>query len=67
MKTQEFNHLESQVDQLINLVENLQFENATLKQKIAMHIQDRTRLQYKNQRATKQVKQIIKNLKEELA
>ena len=67
MKTLELNELESQVNHLMRLIENVQLENAALKQKMAMHIQERTRLQYKNQRAAKQVKQIIKNLKEELS
>lgn len=67
MKTTELNHLESQVNHLMQLIDMLQFENVSLKQKIAMHIQERTRLQYKNQRATKQVKQIVKNLKEALS
>ena len=60
-------HLELQVDHLIRVIETLQFENATLRQKMAMHIKERTRLEYKNDRAVKQVKQIVKQIKEELA
>ncbi|MCX7121433.1 MAG: TIGR02449 family protein [Gammaproteobacteria bacterium] len=67
MKTVELNHLETQVDHLMHLIETLQFENVSLRQKMAVHIKERTRLQYKNQRASKQVKQIIKNIKEELS
>lgn len=58
--------LESQVDHLMRLIDSAQFENAALKQKIAVHIQENARLQYRNQRAGKQVKQLIKQLKEEL-
>ena len=63
----ELDHLEFQVGHLMHLIETLQLENATLRQKMAMHIKERARLQDKNQRATKQVKQIIKQIKEELA
>lgn len=67
MNSVDLDHLGLQVDHLMRLIENLQFENATLKQKMAMHIKERTRLQHKNQSAVKQVKQIIKQIKEELA
>ncbi|OGT48467.1 MAG: hypothetical protein A3E82_03985 [Gammaproteobacteria bacterium RIFCSPHIGHO2_12_FULL_38_11] len=67
MKTFELDHLGTQVDHLMRLIETLQFENASLRQKMAMHIKECTRLQYKNQRASKQVKQVIKNIKEELS
>ncbi len=63
----ELEHLGYQVDHLMHLVETLQFENATLRQKMAMHIKERTRLQHKNERAVKQIKQIIKHFKEELS
>lgn len=67
MNPVELDHLELQIGHLMHMIETLQFENATLRQKMAMHIQERTRLQHKNRRAAKQVKQIIKNIKEELA
>lgn len=67
MNPVELDHLEMQISHLMHMIETLQFENATLRQKMAMHIQERTRLQHRNQRAAKQVKQIIKNIKEELA
>jgi uncharacterized protein (TIGR02449 family) len=63
----EINHLGFQVDHLMRLIETLQLENATLRQKMALHIKERTRLQHRNERAAKQVKQIIKQIKEELA
>ena len=63
----ELDHLGFQVEHLMHLIETLQLENATLRQKMAMHIKERTRLQHKNERSTKQVKQIIKQIKEELA
>ncbi|HLB55991.1 MAG TPA: TIGR02449 family protein [Coxiellaceae bacterium] len=63
----ELDHLELQVDHLMRVIETLQFENASLRQKMATHIQERSRLQNINERASKQVKQIIKQIKEELA
>lgn len=63
----ELDHLGFQVEHMMHLIETLQLENATLRQKMALHIKERTRLQHKNDRATKQVKQIIKQIKEELA
>lgn len=67
MNSVELDHLETQIDHLMQLLETVQFENATLRQKIAVHAQERARLQHRNQRAAKQVRQIIKNIKEELA
>lgn len=66
MNTAELVHLESQVDYLMRVIETLQSENTGLRQKMATHIQECTRLQHKNQRAASQVKQIIKQMKEEL-
>lgn len=67
MNSVEINQLNSQVDKLMHLVSSLTQENAALRQKMAVHIQEQTRLQHKNVFAAKQVKQIIKQLKEELA
>ncbi len=67
MNSTELDHLEIQVGHLMHVIETLQFENAALRQKMAMHIKERTRLQHKNDRGIKQVKQIIKQIKEELA
>ena len=67
MNPVELDHLEIQVGHLMRVIETLQFENATLRQKMAMHIKERARLQHKNDRASKQVKQIIKQIKEELS
>ena len=67
MNTLEINHLEMQVDHLMRMIETLQFENASLRQKMATHIQERSRLQHKNQDAAKQIKQIIRHIKEELS
>lgn len=66
MNSVEINQLNNQVDQLMGLVSSLTHENAALRQKIAVHIQEQTRLQHKNVFAAKQIKQIIKQLKEEL-
>ncbi|OGT53773.1 MAG: hypothetical protein A3E84_02070 [Gammaproteobacteria bacterium RIFCSPHIGHO2_12_FULL_42_13] len=66
MQPTELLRLESQVDYLMRTVESLRFENNQLRQKIATHIQENTRLKHKNDRAIQQVKHIIKNMKEEL-
>lgn len=63
----ELDQLGTQVDQLMRIIETLQNENAILRQKIAVNIKERARLQHKNERATRQVKQIIKQMKEELS
>ena len=60
-------HLESQVDHLMRVIDALQVENNQLRQKIAVHIQECTRLQHKNERVTSQVKQVIKQMKEEIS
>ncbi len=67
MQAAELFHLESQVDHLMHVIKSLQTENNQLRQKIATHIQDYARLQHKTERTTQQVKQIIKNMKEELS
>ena len=67
MNAIELDHLDLQVDHLMHMIETLQFENATLRQKMAIHIQERARYQHRNQRAAKQVRQLIKSIKEELA
>ncbi len=67
MNSVELNCLEMQVEKLMHLISSLQHENASLRQKMAVHIQEQTRLQHKNESAVKQVKQIIKQLKEELS
>lgn len=66
MNSIEFDHVGLQVDQLMRLIEALQLENTTLRQKMALHIKERARLAHKNQRASQQIKQIIKALKEQL-
>jgi uncharacterized protein (TIGR02449 family) len=67
MNPVKFDHLEIQIEKLMHMVGSLQYENASLRQKMAVHIQEQTRLQHKNESAAKQVKQIIKQLKEELS
>lgn len=66
MNSVEFDHLAIQVDHLIRVIETLQLENATLRQKMAVHIKERAYLQHLNQRAAKQIKQVIKQIKEEM-
>ena len=67
MQTAELFHLESQIDHLMHVVKSLQMENNQLRRKIAAHIQEYGRLQHKTERAAQQVKQVIKNMKEELS
>ena len=64
MNSAELDQLTSQVDHLMNMVETLQDENILLRQKIATHIKERTYLQHKNQLAAKNIRQIIKQMKE---
>ena len=67
MVTSELIQLESQIDHLMHVVNTLQSENNVLRQKIAVHIQEATRLQHKNERAASQIKHVIKQMKEELS
>ena len=67
MNLAELNHLAVQVDHLMHIVDTLRLENASLRQKIAVQAQERSRLQNKNQRASKQIRQIIKQVQEEIA
>lgn len=67
MSAVEFDQLIQQVDRLMQFVSHLQLENATLRQKMAVYIQEQIRLHHKSEFATKQIKQIIKQLKEELS
>ncbi|PIZ04745.1 MAG: TIGR02449 family protein [Gammaproteobacteria bacterium CG_4_10_14_0_8_um_filter_38_16] len=67
MNATELDHLVMQVDHLMQLIETLQFENAGLRQKMAVHIQERSRLQNQQDRIAKQIKQTIKQMKEELS
>jgi uncharacterized protein (TIGR02449 family) len=67
MNVIEMSELEAQVNRLMHTIETLQLEIASLRQKMASHIKERTRLQHKNECAVKQIKQLIKNIKEEMA
>lgn len=64
MSTIEFDQLKIQVDRMMQFITHLQKENALLRHKMAVHIQDQTRLHHRTEAAAKQVKQIIKQLKE---
>ncbi|OGT25668.1 MAG: hypothetical protein A3I77_04725 [Gammaproteobacteria bacterium RIFCSPLOWO2_02_FULL_42_14] len=63
----QLDQLELQVSHLMHLASALRSENIVLRQKMAESVKDRARLQYRNQRAARQVKQIVKQLKEGLA
>ena len=45
-------------------LESLEFENAALRQKIAVHIKEHARLRSKNERTAKQIRLLIKQMKE---
>lgn len=64
MSTIEFDQLQTQVNRMMQVITHLQQENALLRQKMAVHIQEQTRLHVRNEAASKQVKHIIKQLKE---
>ena len=49
--------------QLESRVEQLEFENAALKQKIAVHIKERAVLQQKQQRTSKLMRELAQQLK----
>lgn len=66
MSAPELIHLGSQVESLMEVISGLQSENNQLRQKIAVHIQENARLQHKNERALSHIKQVIKQMKEEL-
>lgn len=66
MATAELDRLELQVSHLMQLIDVLRSENAMLRQKMMGSMKERTRLQHKNERALRQVKQLIKQLKEGL-
>ena len=55
-----------QIEQTIleSRLESLEFENAALKQKIAVHIKERARLKSKNERIAKQIRLLVKQMKE---
>lgn len=56
--------MQTEQTELETRLESLEFENAALKQKIAVHIKERARLQSKNERTAKQIKLLVKQMKE---
>jgi uncharacterized protein (TIGR02449 family) len=66
METAELIELEMQVQSLIEMVESLQSENNSLRQRIATATQDRSVLQERHHDAAKRIKSIINELKEEI-
>lgn len=67
MSAHEMTQLSLQVDQLMKIVDSLQSENQLLRHKVATYIQENARLQHRNERASTQLKQVIKQMKEQLA
>lgn len=66
MNTIEISDLELQIDNLIRAMERMKTENQSLRHKLSNSSQERARLQDKNKRASIQIKQVIRQLKEEL-
>jgi len=64
MNTTELDALETDIDHVLSSLEQLQFENLSLKQKITSILKDRTLLDQKNKRAATEVKKILNRLKE---
>ena len=67
MEAMELNSLEEQVDQLLSALQRLKYENASLKQKLNQNAKEQRLLQEKNQKAAAQIKQVINQLKDEIA
>ena len=66
METTQLSELEMQVEGLIEMVERLQAENRSLRQRIITSTQDRSLLQERHQDVSLRIKSIINELKEEL-
>ncbi len=66
MSTVELNHLEYQVDQLIDRLETIQTENQLLRVQLMHSNRDKFRIKDKNQKAVMRIKKIVSQLKEEL-
>lgn len=64
MSTMELNDLEAQIDYLIRTTERLKTENMSLRHKLNGSIRERTQLLERNQNASRQIKRIISQLKE---
>lgn len=64
--TIELSGLEYQVDHLLRVLERLQSENASLRQKLLHQAREKSLLVTQNQQAVGKIKKIIAQLKEEL-
>ena len=64
MDTSQLPHLEVSIDQLLNKIDRLKFENQTLRHKIAQSARERSRLIEQKKLAANQVKLIINQLRE---
>ena len=65
MKLQELSNLETQVDQLINFINELKEENGTLRSQLSESANQSIPIKSANQQAVQKIKQLIKQLKEE--
>lgn len=64
MDTSQLPHLEVSIDQLLNKIDRLKFENQTLRHKIAQSARERSRLVEQKKQAANQVRLIINQLRE---
>lgn len=67
MDASQLPHLEVSIDQLLNKIDRLKFENYSLRQKIAQSARERSRLIEQKKQAANQVKLIINQLRETVA
>lgn len=67
MKATELHDLEAEIDNLLRSVDQYKVENKSLRHQITMVNRERIRLMEQNQRAVKKIKQLIFQLKEEMA
>lgn len=67
MSTIELSGLEYQVDHLLRSLERLQAENASLRQKLATYIQERTVITSQNRQIATRIKKVIAQLREDVS
>lgn len=67
MDTTALSHLEVSIDQLLNKIDRLKFENHTLRHKIAQSARERSRLIEQKKLAANQIKLIMNELRETLS
>lgn len=66
MDTVQLNDLEYQIDTILKSLERLKAENTSLRHRLNISVREKSQLQERNQRAANKVKQIMRQLKEEM-